>query len=172
MIRNPLPDGDYLRSILTYEPDTGLLRWLVERGGSKVGDIAGAMRGEDGYIQISIDRKLYRAHLIAWKMVRNVDPAGPLDHDNTKKWDNSWSNLRLATKSLNEANIGITAANTSGLKGASRYRQGEAWGNGWQAQIVKDGKHYHLGHFATKEDAHAAYCDRAKELFGDFARVK
>lgn len=170
MKRNPLPQTEYLHELFWYDRIRGVLIWKIERGGKKVGDIAGAQRGS-GYIQVGIDYKLYRAHLIIWKMMTGEEPPNFLDHENTIKNDNRWDNLREATKSQNQANIGLTKANTSGSKGASRYAQGEKWGKGWQSGIVKDGIHYHIGHFATKEEAHAAYMEKARELYGEFARA-
>lgn len=169
--RNPLPATEYLRIILAYEPDTGLLRWKIDRSNKKAGDIAGSRRGENGYVQISIDNRLYRAHLIAWKIVTGREPSPFLDHENTIKHDNRWDNLREATKSQNQANIGLISSNKSGLKGVSRYRAGEAYGKPWQASISKDGKRIHIGHYATKEEAHEAYCVVAEKLFGKFARA-
>lgn len=87
------------------------------------------------------------------------------------KHNNVWSNLRLATKSQNMANVGLIKSNTSGLKGASRYKAGEPYGKPWQASIRKDNKQYHLGHFATKEEAHAAYVAAAEKIHGEFARA-
>lgn len=168
--RRPLPPAEYLRQLFSYEPDTGLLRWKVERGGTKVGDIAGSER-PSGYIQVGVDSKLYRAHLIAWKIVTGSEPPDFLDHENLVKKDNRWVNLRTATKSQNQANTSLIATNKSGLKGVSRYRAGESYGKPWQASIAKDGKSIHIGHFATKEEAHVAYCAKAKELFGEYARA-
>lgn len=170
--RKPLPSAEYLRTILTYEPSTGLLRWKIDRGCKKIGDIAGSRRGPDGYVQIGIDYRLCRAHLVAWKIVTGCEPPAFLDHKNTVKHDNRWDNLREATKSQNQANIGLISTNKSGLKGVSRYRAGESYGKPWQASIAKDGKSQHLGHFSTKKEAHRAYCEAAKKNFGKFARAK
>jgi hypothetical protein len=94
-----------------------------------------------------------------------------VDHRDLNKHNNAWVNLREATKSQNQANVGIIASNKSGLKGVSRYRAGERYGKPWQACIGVNGKSKHLGHFATKEEAHAAYCEAASEIFGEFARA-
>ncbi len=171
MKRRPLPDVEYLRELFLYEPDTGLLRWRVDRGGTKAGDVAGARRGESGYVQVSVDCKLYRAHLIIFKMVMGREPVAQIDHENTIKFDNRWDNLREATKSQNQANIGLIASNTSGFKGVSQYRAGEARGLAWQATIGHQGRSVYIGHFATREEAASAYEAKAIELFGEFARV-
>ena len=173
MKRRPLPDAEYLRSLFRYDPETGHLYWREDRAQMKAGDIAGHLGEKDGrYVRVSVDRKIYRGHLLIWKMVTGRDPVAQIDHKNTVKNDNRWMNLREATKSQNQANIGLIAANKSGFKGVSRYRQGEAWGKPWQSAITKDGKHYHVGHFATKEEAAEAYRLKAIELYGDFARFK
>lgn len=170
--RKPLPDVEYLRSLFAYEPDTGVLRWKVDRAQMKVGDIAGHQGDKDGrYVRVSVDGQVYRGHLIIWKMVAGEEPKAQIDHENTIKNDNRWLNLREANKSQNQANIGLISTNKSGLKGVSRYAAGEAYGKPWQASIRDGGKSRHLGHFATKEDAHAAYRDAAVEVFGNFARM-
>lgn len=169
--RNPLPSYETVREFFDYDPETGILRWKVKRANKEIGDVAGCQRGS-GYWQVGIEYKLYRVHLIIWLWVTGAEPKNFIDHENTIKSDNRWVNLREATKSQNQANIGLTKANTSGLKGASRYRAGDSYGMHWQSAIVKDGKHMHLGHFATAEEAHVAYCDAAKRLFGKYARMK
>jgi len=158
-----------LKELLEYSPDTGLFFWLQDRGGKHVGDLAGCKKRT--YIAISVDDRIYRAHHLAWFYMTGEWPSPFVDHRDLNKHNNVWSNLRLATKSQNQANIGLTKSNASGLKGVSRYRAGESYGKPWQAGIRVDGKGIHLGHFATKEDAHAAYCIAADKFFGDFARA-
>ena len=166
----PILSQEYLKSLLHYVPKTGVLRWKVKRSNIEVGNAAGAERGSGGYIQVQIDGRLYRAHRIIWKMMTGSEPPQFLDHINMIKNDNRWCNIRAATKSQNQANTGLRSDNISGFKGVSRYSQGEASGNPWQASIQIDGKSRGLGHFPTKEEAHAAYMAEAKKLFGDFAR--
>jgi len=158
-----------LKQLLRYDPETGLFYWLEDRGGRKAGDVAGCTKRN--YTGISVDDKIYRAHLLAWFYMTGRWPDSFLDHKDLNKHNNAWGNLREATKSQNMANVGVIKSNKSGLKGVSRYRAGESYGKPWQAGIQKDGKRKHLGHFATKEEAHAAYCVAAEKMFGEYARA-
>lgn len=166
--RNPLPDVEYLRSLFSYEPDTGLLRWAVDRAQMKVGDIAGAARGPRGYLQVSIDNKLYRVHLVIWKMVTGEEPVAQIDHEDMVKFNNRWHNLREATKSLNQGNVGLIKSNTSGVKNVRWYKAYQKW----CAQFTKDGKCYFVGYFDDLVEAAAAVRRRYVEVYGEFARFQ
>jgi hypothetical protein len=158
-----------LKELLRYSPETGLFYWLVDRFPRHAGDVAGH-HGRYNYVRISIDDRSYRAHRLAFMWMLGRWPTQFVDHIDMNKKNNKWSNLREASKSQNQANISMIKANTSGLKGVSRYRAGDSYGKPWQAGICKDGKRKSLGHFATKEEAHAAYRDAAEKAFGKFAR--
>lgn len=165
--RNPLPSSEILHSLFTYEPDTGLLRWKINRAQMKIGDVAGAQRGEGGYVQVSVNRKLYRAHLIIWKMVTGKEPTNQIDHWDTVKNNNRWENLREATKSQNSANRGLMATNTSGAKCVFWYKAYQKWA----VQIWKDGKAHFGGYHEEFEAATARSESMQKELYGKFARA-
>jgi hypothetical protein len=158
-----------LKELLSYDPLTGVFLWRVDRGGKKAGDVAGCRKRT--YTVISVDDRIYRAHLLAWLYMTGKWPNPFVDHRDLDKHNNIWTNLREATKSQNMANVGLIKSNKSGLKGVSRYRAGESYGKPWQSHIQKDGKVMHLGHFATKEEAHVAYVIAAERLFGEFARA-
>jgi hypothetical protein len=107
-------------------------------------------------------------HRIVWEMHYGPIPDGmQIDHINGEPWDNRISNLRLATHSQNSRNARKRVDNTSGLKGASW----DARNKKWSANICVDSRPKHLGYFATKEEAHSAYCTAAKEFHGAFART-
>lgn len=152
-----------LKSILMYNPDTGVFTYRVRRGACMPGSAAGKI-SSFGYWRISVDRKLYQAHRLAWFYVTGEWPSGPLDHINLDKLDNRLSNLRIATPTENNANT--RCRNALGLKGVTLHGCGK-----WQAAIKVDGKNHHLGLFSTPELAHAAYCGAAKVAFGKFARA-
>lgn len=81
--------------------------------------------------------------------------------------DNRKANLRPATASQQVHNRGGRRHSKSGLKGASWHKQNQYW----TASIHINGRLKHIGCFATPEEAHAAYCAKAKELHGEFARL-
>lgn len=85
------------------------------------------------------------------------------DHRNGNRLDNRRGNLRPATKSQNMRNKRVSSSSISGYKGVKRN------GSGWQARIGIDGKRESLGTYKTREEAHAAYCEAANRLFGEFA---
>lgn len=87
-------------------------------------------------------------------------PENDVDHKNRDRSDDRWANLREATRSQNKANGPGWGKFKKGVAalGAGRYR----------AQIMKDGVSYHIGCYDTEAEAHAAYVDKAKELFGSF----
>lgn len=79
-----------------------------------------------------------------------------VDHINRNKLDNRKENLRFATRGQNMANAGMSAHNTSGIKGVSWHKQHQKW-----CAITRvNGKNKCLGLFNSKYEASRAY--RAK----------
>lgn len=95
-------------------------------------------------------------------------PPQEVDHHDNDGWNNRWDNLRLATRSQNQANTRRYKSNSSGKKGVFR-NGGEA--RPWRAQIQKDGKKISLGYFETIEAASEAFAAAATAQHGEFARM-
>jgi hypothetical protein len=154
-----------LRELLHYDPDTGLFTWKVDRRGTaKAGSVAGGPNS-DGYIQIRVLGKRYKAHQLAWLYCNGVIPK-EIDHEDTDKSNNRIKNLRPSTRSQNRANTKAACTNKSGFKGVSLHKSS----NKYIAQIKIKGKKKSIGYFDSPEKAHTAYCEAACDAFGEFAR--
>lgn len=160
----------YLRAILDYDSEIGVLKWKVVRGSCaqiKPDQIAGS-KGSGGYRIVMIDGVRYFAHRLIWFYVTASWPRDLVDHANMVRDDNRWCNLREATNAQNQRNLGMRKWNTSGFKGANfHHRSGK-----WRAAINLGNKGQHLGLFDTVEEAHAVYMKAAIEASGEFARAK
>lgn len=157
------PSRDRLVEILHYNPDTGEFRWKVDvgrYGRIKAGSLAGGLNAE-GYRQIMIDGVMHRAPRLAVYYMMNVWPSCIVDHINKQRDDNRFINLRLADD--HESSRNRKSKNQHGLKGVATKR------NLFRARIMVDGKSIHIGYYRTKEEAHAAYLEKARELHGKFA---
>ena len=92
-----------------------------------------------------------------------LDTVLEVDHINGNGLDNRRANLRPVTSQQNKWNMRKQKRNTSGFKGV--YRNGK----GWMAALAVNRKWVHIGTFKTPQEAHAAYCQRAREVYGEFA---
>ncbi|MGJ4857070.1 HNH endonuclease [Labrys sp. La1] len=151
---------DDVRSVLQYDPDTGVFFSLKTK--KNIGATDGI-----GYQRFKIGGKLYRLHRLAWVIIYGEWPAGDVDHINGNTFDNRICNLRVATRALNIANSKLSKKNTSGYKGVS-YSKSR---NKWQSYITVARKHIFLGNYDCPTKAHAAYFEAAKRYFGEFARA-
>ena len=154
-----------LKELLDYDPETGVFVRKASRGTAKAGSVAGCMYNT-GYIMIRIDSKDYTAHRLAWLYVYGCWPTNQIDHINRVKDDNRLCNLREATQSENNWNVGKYKNNKSGLTGVSWHNSTKKW----QAQISVNGKLIYLGLFDTPEEGHAAYL-KAKAAHHKFSLV-
>lgn len=146
-----------VRELLSYDPMTGDLRWLIGGNGRRVGKVAGS-RHNRGYRSIEIAGNGYLAHRVAWLLVHGSWPEDLIDHINGNRADNRLCNLREVSNSLNCQNQRKARRdNTTGLLGVRRL------GAKWQARIMTDGKSTHLGTFPTPELAADAYV-KAKRI--------
>lgn len=152
-----------------YEPDTGnLILKLRDRSEFKtnahygqhlarVGKPAGGIDSE-GYVKVCIDGKYYGAHRVIWLAVTGEWPVYPrdeIDHENRKRDDNRWVNLRKGTKSDNQRNAGMRLRNSSGVHGVNWKARGPDKGR-WVARIWNGPKHVYLGQFKTVHEAKIA----------------
>ena len=151
---------------MQYEGATGYLYWTNPASRAvKPGQIAGRVT-DKGYRQIMVDGVRYAGHRLVWLLHHGCFPEHEIDHINGDRDDNRISNLREATKSENQQNIGGSRKHSkTGLVGASYHA-----GNRWKAQIRVNGKKYHLGLFSSPEEAHLAYL-RAKAEMHKFQPV-
>ncbi len=155
-----------LRSLLSYDPSTGIFHWLEHRGSANVGDVAGSLDSE-GYRQIFIAGSNYRAGRLAWLYITGKWPKKQIDHKNTDRADNSWNNLRQATNTQNQRNRSLNGNSNSGIKGVHWFASGRKW----KAMIGYRHRQIYLGSFGSKEEAAKAYASAAKRLFGEFAKL-
>lgn len=133
-----------LKNILKYDKYTGIFTWLINIKKIKFGDIAGSIT-KNGYTQIMIDGKNYKAHRLAWLYVLGKWPENDIDHKDRNKSNNIWENLRDVTRSLNMLNTGLRIDNTSGVTGVSYVTSRKMW----QADYCG----IRLGIFDSKEEA-------------------
>lgn len=107
-------------------------------------------------------------HRIAWIVVYGSIPNGmTIDHINGIKGDNRICNLRLATDCENSYHRPRKSDNSTGYKGVYQRENGK-----YRATITLNKKRENLGTFETKEEAYAAYCEAARRLHGEFARLE
>lgn len=119
----------------------------------------------NGYFYGRILEGRFFRHRILWKMAYGYD-AVEIDHINRTPLDNRIANLRASTRSENNINRRLSDYNTTGHVGI--YRQADATGHSWVAQIKRGGSAVHLGRFPSIEEAIAARsgAERALEFFG------
>lgn len=155
-----------LRALLSYDAATGMFNWRETRHCVPAGTRAGHVTPK-GYVRIRVVGRLWRAHHLAWLYVTGLLPPGEIDHINGDRGDNRFVNLRLATRSQNNANIGVGRKTSSGIKGVSFHKRSGKW----RARIMKDQASHWLGVFDTAEAASAAYAIAAAAMYGEFARA-
>lgn len=151
-----------LKELLHYNPRTGEFVWRVTVASKAQAGMRAGSTNSDGHRQIKVDKSFYYAHRLAWLYMTGVFPKTEIDHENRKRDDNRWRNLREATPGEQRRNArgrgGITGVKGVYLTTKGRYR----------ACITHDGIFRHLGVF---EDIEAATRERqAAEviLFGRF----
>jgi hypothetical protein len=144
-------EQSYLKSILHYNPETGLFTRLVRKGNHKIGSVAGTLA--NGYIQIRIDNVGYLGHRLAWLYMKGTLPDFQVDHRDLIRSNNKWFNLREATSGQNHQNRTKNKNNKSGYLGASLEKKTGKY----LAFIKLNRMNHYLGSFSTAKEAHEAY---------------
>jgi hypothetical protein len=129
------------------------------------GKEAGFSNGE-GYIKISIEKKIFYAHRLAFLIVTGKTPEF-VDHINLNRSDNRWMNLRECKLTENASNATQRNKNKTKLKGVSWSKSNDCW----RMDIQHKGVKYYSYHL-TKEAAYEAYCLKSKELHKEFSNVQ
>ncbi len=178
---NSLPTVAYLRECFDYDPKTGVLTWRerprshfsTARGWNTFNStFAGKVAGNPnrkGHLKIGLNGRHAFVHRIAWAIIKGIDLKDvppEIDHIDLNKANNREVNLRGATTSGNQRNVGVRKDNTSGYKGVSWNRDLQKWA----AYIGVDGRQITLGWFVTIEEAAATRAE-AQHLHGEFARL-
>lgn len=131
-----------VRKFFNYDPTSGLLTWRLPTRGTSVGDKVGTI--SNGYVQVNIGNKQYRAHRIIWLYMYGYMPEH-IDHINHDGLDNSLTNLRDVPQQENNRNMPKRKDNSSGETG---IRFIEATGK-YVVRIAQK----HIGTFKTLAEA-------------------
>lgn len=161
-----IPTFGRIRSLLNYDADTGVFTWREAAGRwgrIPAGSIAGTSNKKNGYREIWVDGRLYKAHRLAWLYMTCEWPKEEIDHINRIRDDNRFSNLRECSSAENMQNKNLYRSNTSGIAGVHwRKNCGK-----WQARIGVKGKRISLGHFDSPIEASNIYAE-AKRKYHHF----
>ena len=112
----------------------------------------------------------YRGKVWMHRLIMGIETGDPrtVDHrESGHTLDNRRENLRVCSDRENRLNSRPRRNRKTGsLKGAD-FKDGK-----WRARICVNWKQRVIGTFDSEEAAHLAYCQAAKEHFGEFARTK
>lgn len=153
----------FVRSILDYDPATGVLTWKAKPSKysrAVPGDVADCWN-QRGYRRVTIMKREFPAHRIVWLHFYGSWPVGEVDHINGVKHDNRIENLRAVDRSTNAENLRKAPCGSStGMLGAHRVKGIDRF----DSAITVKGQRKKLGRHKTAEAAHAAYLEAKRKL--------
>jgi hypothetical protein len=157
-----------LKEYLSYDPLTGVITWVKSPGrGVPLGTKAGCLR-YDGYLLVRVFKKNYYFHRLAWALQTGEWPDKQVDHIDKNRQNNTFDNLRLASRSENQRNKNSAKNSSSKYLGVCFHKHNKKW----QAQgIGQDSKNAYLGQYETEEEAAKAYNEYAQKTYGEFASL-
>lgn len=155
-----------LKETFHYDPDTGLFTRLVDSGSAKKGDVIGNPENSD-YVRIRVGVHGFMAHRLAWLYMTGDWPSGVIDHKDLNRSNNKWENLRDVSGYVNQRNMPLRKANTSGFSGVNWDKQNEKW----HVTFRIDGKPVSLGRFKDKEEAVAVRLAAESEHWGPLDKI-
>lgn len=168
MKHKDLPTPQYLRQVLDYDPDSGVLTWkerpkeMFDHGqrrhswNSRWAGKPAFKKGELGYMRGSVAGKKLLAHRVIWAMHYDRWPDKQIDHVNRDRSDNRIENLREVDAAGNARNHSVRADNTSGQTGVTWSSRRSKW-------IVRVGKTF-VGYFFDLNEASDARRAAAEKL--------
>ena len=145
-----------VKNLMHYNPATGVFIWTHRKSGVTPGMQAGS-KHVTGYIDITVDGRVYKAHRLAILWMEGYWPEHTVDHINRIRDDNRYLNLREATYQCQARNCKVAKNNTSVVTWV-RWRSQRG---SWQAFVMVSGKIFYLGHY--KSVLAAAYARYAAE---------
>lgn len=170
---DPKPiDHQALAAIIRYDPVEGVLYYKdgvelpAKGGGTRVTgrDEPVSVYGNGrGYSTFWFQKRNVKVHRAAFLLYHGFLPP-VIDHVNGDPADNRIVNIRAATMRQNQYNKRSSNTSSSQYKGVSWVKTNQRW----LAQIQDKGKVTFLGYHVTEQEAHQAYCQRAKEIHGEF----
>jgi len=152
---------EYVKTLLTYDETSGIFIWnerpqsffKTKRAWSAWNTRyskkhAGTLKDDSGYMILSLQKQLFRAHRLAWLYTHGVMPSNQIDHINGIRHDNRLINLRDTEQGQNHKNKRLLSTNKTGYHGVWLHSNGK-----YRAQVWDKNKKYHLGYFHNLEDA-------------------
>ena len=100
------------------------------------------------------------------RQIMQPPPGMDVDHINSDAMDNRRDNLRICTRSQNNQNARRRVDSNQAYKGVWITTNGK-----YAARIYDKGKKLHIGVFDSELSAASAYDQKAKELFGQYAKL-
>jgi hypothetical protein len=166
----PLPPHFDLLMMFDYNPATGALKYSTGRNrGRSAGSKEFNSKGEKDRIRVTLgprgDRVAFAAHRLIWKYMTGIDPVDTVDHADCDPFNNSWSNLREANNTQQQANKHQQSNNRTGFKGVVLLPSGR-----YAAYIGKDKNGKYLGAYDTPQEANAVYIRAASSKYGGYYR--
>ena len=140
----------------TYDPETGIVARLTTTAhNAKAGERVGCLN-KAGYLVFNYQGKVHYLHRFIWFYMTGQWPKDKIDHKNGSRHDNTWSNLRMVTQSVNMQNLRVaTKPSQTQLLGAFPTTRHKT--KPFRSYIKVNGKLKSLGYFKTAEEAHDAY---------------
>jgi len=117
-----------------------------------------------GYAKMGQNYKTILMHRLIMKTPEGMET----DHINGDRLDNRRSNLRICTNAQNHWNRKKQKNNTSKYTGIRWHKEGKKW----EATVQFNKKKIYLGLFKNKTEAAKNYNQKARELFGEYIRLK
>lgn len=154
------------QEVLSYDPESGLLRWKISGRSMKTGDVCAQSPNGKGYLFVRVDRVSYLQHRVAWLLMTGIWASNQIDHKNGRRSDNRLSNLRVVSREWNCQNrIVANRKSKTGLLGVIVHKKR------FRAAIKVDGRLVRLGSFDTAMEAHLAYMQAKQKFHPGFART-
>tara|TARA_R110000796_G_C14227620_1_gene395508 strand:+ start:47 stop:526 length:480 start_codon:yes stop_codon:yes gene_type:complete len=132
---------------LTYDPDTGMFKWLDVAGSKNCRKSRGWFYGYQnklGYYSIRVNGRPWYAHRLAWYLMKGKEAPEVIDHIDRNPSNNKLDNLRAVTQRVNLLN------SERSDKAKHVYKLPNSR---WASYINYKGKKQHLGVFDTEEEA-------------------